>query len=578
MKKGRRVDRRCKVLEFRDDKTTAYAILSHRWIEGTEVDYEEMASLAKMDVEERDEIRQRLGYQKIWDTCQQAEKDGYEWVWVDTCCIDKRSSAELSEAINSMYRWYENSRICYAYLHDVPDSFFPTHSDKSRYPNYNGWPEWFSRGWTLQEMIAPRNVQFFNKDWSLIGDKARLSATLEGITRVPKHILARGLAGNRPCVAQIMSWAAKRTTTRVEDRAYSLMGLLDVNMPMLYGEGKKAFHRLQMEIIHSSNDQSIFIWGGHSESTGSILADDPKFFKNCSQMELMDHAEFIEALKKHFPHEELSSIEEDYFGTFPITNRGIHIWMLLHRYRDSDSVFQGILPCRLMAHAPPVFVNLALWNSNYYRYPMPVGSSLRATGNLQFRQIYLRYQDTLPNVTFEIDDSALVENGFAHRVSYPQKFKEDDVRMFTVTNPFLLCARLYSNGQSDSRLALTFGQCFGHSWVHPVSCPDGVSQVYEKELAKWPERARRMGDVPSRDNHFGRIWVNYIRLPGWIVQTSSILWERSRAGVRIEAFRDTGINISLNEWQTLDVQVGGSRCMSIMTTIIHRESMIPFVI
>ena len=97
-------------------------------------------------------------------------------------------------------------------------------------------------------------------------------------------------------------------------------------------------------------------------------------------------------------------------------------------------------------------------------------------------------------------------------------------------------------------------------------------------MIKRPERARRMGDVPSRDDHFGRIWINYIRLPGWIVQTSSILWERSRTGVRIEAFPDTGINISLNEWQTLDVQVGGSRCMSIMTTIVHRESMIPFVI
>ena len=122
-----------------------------------------------MDVEERDEVRQRLGYRKIWDTCQQAKKDGYEWVWVDTCCIDKRSSAELSEAINSMYRWYENSRICYAYLHDVPDPSFPTHSDKSRYPNYNGWPEWFSRGWTLQEMIAPNDVRFFNKDWHPVG-------------------------------------------------------------------------------------------------------------------------------------------------------------------------------------------------------------------------------------------------------------------------------------------------------------------------------------------------------------------------------------------------------------------------
>ena len=356
------------------------------------------------------------------------------------------------------------------------------------------------------------------------------------------------------------------------------MGLLDVNMPMLYGEGKKAFHRLQMEIIRSSNDQSIFIWSGHSEWTGSILADDPEFFQCCSQMELMDHAEFIEVLKTYIPAEELPLIKEDRFGTFPITNRGIHIWMLLDPYHNSDSVFKGILPCRHRSQALPVSVNLALWNSNYYRYPMPMGSSLHTTSNLQFRQIYLRYQGTLPSVTFEIDDSALVENGFAHRVSYPRKYKENTGSMLTVTNTFPLCARLYSNGQSASRLAVTFGQCFGHSWVHPISCPDRVSKLYEKEMVKRPERARRMADVPSRDDRFGRIWVNYIRLPGWIVQTSSILWERSRTGVRIEAFRDTGINISLNEWQTLDVQVGGSRCMSIMTTIIHRESMIPFVI
>ena len=151
---GRRVERRIKVLEFRDDEATEYAILSHRWIDSTEVDYEEMVDLAKMDREEQDEIRGRHGYKKIVDTCKQAKQDGYEWVWIDTCCIDKRSSAELSEAINSMYRWYANAKICYAYLHDVDGSSFPTKKDEEEYPNSNQWPEWFSRGWTLQEMIA----------------------------------------------------------------------------------------------------------------------------------------------------------------------------------------------------------------------------------------------------------------------------------------------------------------------------------------------------------------------------------------------------------------------------------------
>ena len=165
---------------------------------------------------------------------------------MDTCCIDKRSSAELSEAINSMYRWYENAQVCYAYLHDVLDSSFPVACNNERYAN--GWPEWFLRGWMLQEMIAPSNVQFFNTTWQAIGDKRMLASTLKEITGVPEHVLKDGLYGDRPCVAQIMSWAANRMTTRVEDRAYSLMGLLDVNMPMLYGEGKKAFHRLQLEM------------------------------------------------------------------------------------------------------------------------------------------------------------------------------------------------------------------------------------------------------------------------------------------------------------------------------------------
>ena len=295
IREGKRLDRRTKVLEFGDDEAIEYAILSHRWV-GQEVDYDEMVGLAKMAVEERDEIRQRDGYQKVLQSCEQAQKDGCEWSWVDTCCIDKRSSAELSEAINSMYRWYENAKVCYAYLHDVTDSRLPTASDDERYPTSKGWPEWFSRGWTLQELIAPSNVQFLNKDWQSIGEKWTLAPTLRKITGIPEHILRHGLDGNRPCVAQIMSWAAHRTTTRVEDRAYSLMGLLDV---MLYGEGKKAFHRLQLEIIRASNDQSIFAW--HSSigtRPDSMLADDPSFCWQCGGMELMGCDECIQCLKE----------------------------------------------------------------------------------------------------------------------------------------------------------------------------------------------------------------------------------------------------------------------------------------
>ncbi|KAI5985043.1 heterokaryon incompatibility protein-domain-containing protein, partial [Pisolithus albus] len=241
-----------------DDTTTRYAILSHRW--GAEVNYEEMIRLMKMEEEEREGVKQRHGYQKIIKSCEQAMKDGYGWLWVDTCCIDKRSSAELSEAINSMYRWYQNAQVCYAYLNDVGESTFPSRANNKKFAESNGWPEWFVRGWTLQELIAPKEVKFFNKDWVHIGNKRQLEPTLERTTRIPRGVLRSGLAGKRLSVAQIMSWAAERRTTRVEDRAYSLMGLFGVNMPMLYGEGKKAFQRLQLEIIRISSDQSIFAW------------------------------------------------------------------------------------------------------------------------------------------------------------------------------------------------------------------------------------------------------------------------------------------------------------------------------
>ncbi|KAI5986974.1 heterokaryon incompatibility protein-domain-containing protein, partial [Pisolithus orientalis] len=235
-----------------------YVILSHRW--GAEVGYEEMTGLMKMEKGEREEVRQRTGYQKIIKSCEQARKDGHKWLWIDTCCIDKRSSSELSEAINSMYRWYQNAQVCYAYLHDVDESVFPTERDRDKFSESYGWPEWFMRGWTLQELIAPKQVEFFNKDWASIGNKRHLASTLQHVTGIPWEVLRDGPAARRLSVAQIMSWAAGRKTTRVEDRAYSLMGLFRVNMPMLYGEGKKAFQRLQLKIVRVSSDHSIFAW------------------------------------------------------------------------------------------------------------------------------------------------------------------------------------------------------------------------------------------------------------------------------------------------------------------------------
>ncbi|KAI5992540.1 heterokaryon incompatibility protein-domain-containing protein, partial [Pisolithus albus] len=238
-----------------------YAILSHRWKDNSEVTYEEMIGLMKMEGPKRDAVKERFGYVKIIKSCEQAKKDGYGWLWIDTCCIDKRSSAELSEAINSMYRWYQDAQVCYAYLNDVKESTFPTEKDYRAYGiESHGWPEWFMRGWTLQELIAPKQIEFFNRNWAPIGKKQHLAPVLEEITTIPCDVLRDGMAGKRLSVAQIMSWAALRETARVEDQAYSLMGLFEVNMPMVYGEGKRAFQRLQLEIIRTSSDHSIFAW------------------------------------------------------------------------------------------------------------------------------------------------------------------------------------------------------------------------------------------------------------------------------------------------------------------------------
>ncbi|KAI6110359.1 heterokaryon incompatibility protein-domain-containing protein, partial [Pisolithus thermaeus] len=251
-------DAEIEVLKRHNDKSTSYAILSHRW--GTEVTYDEITGLTAMKPRKRDSVRERDDYQKIIKSCEQAKQDGYKWMWIDTCCIDKRSSAELSEAINSMYRRYRNAQKCYVYLNDVVESIFPTEQDFSRFGKSNV----VLSGWTLQELIAPTEVESFNNSWVSIGTKRDLTSSLEIITRIPEMVLkyeqVLRSTSRCPSVAHIMSWAAHRKTSRMEDRAYSLMGLFGVNMPMLYGEGSKAFQRLQREIIRTSSDYSIFAW------------------------------------------------------------------------------------------------------------------------------------------------------------------------------------------------------------------------------------------------------------------------------------------------------------------------------
>ena len=265
--------------EFIGSQIPPYAILSHTW-EDDEVSFKDMIDPAYTN---------KKGYRKIDMTCRLASEAGIDYAWVDTCCIDKSSSAELTEAINSMYQWYKDSVVCYAYLSDLPQSvYLEDHLPRCR---------WFSRGWTLQELIAPNSVQFFDNAWNMRGSKLDLEKQLSAITGISRLALQGTQVLSDLCVAQKMSWAARRETTRLEDTAYCLLGIFDVNMPLLYGEGKKAFHRLQEEIIRSTPDFSIFAWKiprpPSSDSRNrifcSVLAETPDAFADLGCLERVTH-------------------------------------------------------------------------------------------------------------------------------------------------------------------------------------------------------------------------------------------------------------------------------------------------
>ncbi|KAM5546156.1 hypothetical protein V8D89_000282 [Ganoderma adspersum] len=205
---------------------------------------------------------------KIREACRVAREKGYRYIWIDSCCIDKSSSSELSEAINSMYKWYGLADVCYAYLADVPPG-----EDHQAWGSAFRKSRWFGRGWTLQELIAPLSVEFLSKDWAPIGSKHALVDVVESVTKIDYKALLHMEPLDAFSVAQRLSWAASRETTREEDRAYSLLGILDINMATLYGEGDRAFRRLQEQIMQRTPDQSLFAWG--RIYLGSQLSRDP---------------------------------------------------------------------------------------------------------------------------------------------------------------------------------------------------------------------------------------------------------------------------------------------------------------
>ena len=320
---------------FSDDRNIPeYAILSHTW-EGEEVLFADM---------QNGSAASKAGYRKLRYSCKQAAADGYDYIWIDTCCIDKSSSAELSEAINSMFSYYQKAGKCYAYLADVPSKVSTLTRSK-----------WFTRGWTLQELIAPHTVIFYSSDWVQVGTKWTLHDVLAQKTGIDVGILTGEKSLESASVARRMSWACNRETTRTEDEAYCLMGLFDVNMPMLYGEGKKAFVRLQEEIMKNSDDQSLFAWkepAAEEDLYYGLLAKSPKNFEFSSNI---------------FPYRDWERS-----APFSVSNKGLRIEIHL-------TPFEGLYVAALDCPAPP----------NYEGF---LGIFLKrlATGDRQFARVKAR--------------------------------------------------------------------------------------------------------------------------------------------------------------------------------------------
>ncbi|OTB07250.1 hypothetical protein M426DRAFT_318279 [Hypoxylon sp. CI-4A] len=340
------------------EEVPEYAILSHTWVSGEEVTFHEMQELYG---DSAHPARKKSGYDKIIATCTKAQKHGVSYVWVDTCCIDKRDPTELGEAINSMFKFYTEAKICFAYLADLIWEHDGTHLYGCR---------WFTRGWCLQELIAPKVMKFYDKNWQSIGSRNALSEYIVAITKIDASVLRHEGSLDMIPIARKMSWAAKRQTTRIEDMAYCLLGIFDIHMPLLYGEGANAFIRLQEEIIKQSDDLSIFaplterLDGPTGKATPcDLFASSPKAFETFStikkELESMLQSvyrapDFLESMGDR-PSTFHPSILTNQSRHFAITNRGLYFeappFFLNARYR----IFLMYLPYNLASERMTVF-------------------------------------------------------------------------------------------------------------------------------------------------------------------------------------------------------------------------------
>ncbi|KAH7308433.1 heterokaryon incompatibility protein-domain-containing protein [Stachybotrys elegans] len=343
------------------DPFPEYAILSHTWISPKEeVTYQDMKT-RRGDID--NDIFKQKGWAKVQRYCDRAAKDGWEWAWMDTCCIDKTSPADTQEAINAMFRWYQNAGICYVYLDDVDvsrahmhsgsDAYSLDHLDPDEVPGKDNVADpnsflhkalnpffvkskWFSRGWTLQELLAPHYLVFVDREWRRIGTRESWATEIKEASRIDaKYLMGFSPMDFKACsTATRLSWASRRETTLEEDETYSLLGLFGISLPLIYGEGRwRAFNRLQRELINQYNDDSLFAWKSsyryphfqsEDENTGwGILAPSIREFWDSSNVKAFSF----------------------YGSSFSMTNRGLELNAKSWRRTNNPSVCYICLSC-----------------------------------------------------------------------------------------------------------------------------------------------------------------------------------------------------------------------------------------
>ncbi|KAG1802051.1 heterokaryon incompatibility protein-domain-containing protein [Suillus plorans] len=463
-----------------------YAILSHRWLaDREEVSFQDLQHTQVSPSEGSDHaepifpsnIQSKQGFAKFQRACEHAFQAHLKYIWIDTCCIDKSSSAELSEAINSMYAWYRDSAVCYVYLHDVGNDEDPQFGFENA--------QWFKRGWTLQELLAPDHVYFFNKDWIIIGSKATFASTLYQITHIHQDILLGNRHQRESSIAEKMSWAAGRKTQRIEDRAYSLMGLFGIHMPIIYGEGDKAFKRLQLEIMKSSDDQTIFAWQdsihSHSARDRGLLASTPDVFMGASAVVAIDYSHFINILSKsRIPVDGLS---RDY----SISNDGIQITLPM---KEASEGWLAVLRCKGEDQEFPygIYLKKISGSDDFLRTSPTMLEQLERKDlqHLTLRKIRILVDHhTLPTTkrrqffTFRSTDSVWKRCGYyvcpkpgGHDVGQGGGYKVLDPKTRIELSNNMQCGCIYSQGPRGEVTVLLIGIEHHRPWVHLLADAD----------------------------------------------------------------------------------------------------------